>query len=258
MFPQQQQYRPPAYARPQALAGDAKTAFLRKVYGLFTTSIIAAAVGAVFALHAGAGASEATINMGDGAVATVPPLVALLSGSWISAIVGFLVMFGAFMGASYVRRKPGVNVVALHGAAFISGVYIAPMIFIATLMASTGHTLSAAPVRDAFLLAVGGFSGLSGYALVTKRDFSFLRGFLAMGFVVVFIGLIAAMFLHSGVFQLAVASAGVLLFGAYVLYDTSKLLRAGNDDPIGATIQLFLDFFNLFIMLLTILSSRRD
>lgn len=257
MFPQQQ-YPAGAYGQSQALAGPAKVAFLRKVYGLFTTSILAAAVGAVFALHAGSGASEVTIDLGNGSVAAVPPLVALLSGSWVAMLVGFFVMFGAFMAASAVRHKPGVNVVALHGAAFISGVYIAPAIFAATIMAATGHTLSPAPVRDAFLLAAGGFSGLSAYTLVSKKDFSFLGGFVAMGFFVVFAGLILGIFVQSSIFHLAVASAGVLLFGAYVLYDTSKILREGNEDPIGATIRLYLDFFNLFIMLLSILSSRKD
>lgn len=254
----QGQYPVGAFSQPEALAGASKLAFLRKVYGLLTTSVVAAAGGAMVALYAGTGASAATVDLGDGAVATIPPLVALFSGGWLSALLGFALMFGAFMLAGAVRHKPGVNLLALHGAAFVSGVYIAPMIFFAMLMASTGHTLSASPVRDAFLLAVGGFGGLSAYTLITKKDFSFLRGFLTMGFFVVFIGLLISMFLQSGVFQLAVASAGVLLFGGYILYDTSKLLRSSNDDPIGATIQLFLDFFNLFIMLLSILSSRRN
>lgn len=255
MYPQHQYTNP--YAAPVS-AGVARVAFLRKVYALFTTSIFAAAGGALFALYAGTGASEATFRLSNGAVQAVPPLVALLSSGWIAMIVGFLVMLGAFMFAGAVRQKPVINWIALHGAAAISGVYIAPMIFYALLMASAGHTLSPAPVRDAFLLSSIGFVGLTGYTMVSKKDFSFLRGFVSIGFFVVFGALLLSLFVHSAVFELAVASAGVLLFSAYILYDTSRILRAGTEDPVGAAITLYLDFFNLFMMLLMILSSQRD
>lgn len=255
MYPQQPFTNP--YAAPVS-PEVSRLHYLRKVYALFTTSIFAAAAGALFALHAGTGASAVTLQLSNGTVRTVPPLVALLSGGWIAMIVGFLVMLGAFMFASAVRRKPVINWIALHGAAAISGVYVAPAIFSALLMASTGNTLSPAPVRDAFLLASIGFVGLTGYTMVSKKDFSFLRGFVSIGFFVVFGALLLSMFVHSAVFELAVASAGVLLFSAYILYDTSRILRSGTEDPIGAAITLYLDFFNLFLMLLTILSSNRD
>jgi modulator of FtsH protease len=62
------------------------------------------------------------------------------------------------------------------------------------------------------------------------------------------------------VFQLAIASVGVLLFSAYVLYDTSRLLRTDDrSDAVGAALGLYLNFFNMFIFILRILmSSRRD
>jgi modulator of FtsH protease len=189
----------------------------------------------------------------------VPPLVAMLSGGgFITWIIVMAVLFGAFFGAQMVSKTPGVNVIALHGAAFISGVFIAPMVFFALLMASQGQTLVASPVRDAFLLSSVGFAGLSAYTLVSKKDFSYLGGFLSMGFFVVLGGLVLTFFLHSSVFALAIDSVAVLLFGGYILYDTSRILRSGNDNPVGAAILLYLDFFNLFIFLLSILSSRRN
>ena len=255
--PQQQQQQ--RYGATSVAVGPAKLAFLRKVYALFTTSIVAAAAGAMFALYAGAGSSAATIQLSDGTVRTIPPLVALLSsGGFITWIIIMAVLFGAFFGAQMVSKTPGVNVIALHGAAFISGVFVAPMIFFALLMASQGQTLVASPVRDAFLLSSIGFAGLSGYTLITKKDFSYLRGVLSMGFFVVLGGLVLTFFLHSSVFALAIDSVAVLLFGGYILYDTSKILRSGNDNPVGAAILLYLDFFNLFIFLLSILSSRRN
>ncbi len=66
----------------------------------------------------------------------------------------------------------------------MSGIYIAPMLWFVQLMASQGQTLATSPIRDAFLLAVLGFTGLTSYALISKRDFSFLGGFLSMGLVV--------------------------------------------------------------------------
>ena len=241
-----------------ALAGSEKLAYLKKVYALFTTSILAAAGGAMFALYAGAGASNASIQLRDGSVATIPPLVALFSRGWLGLLLGFGLMFGGFMLASAVRFKPGLNLVALHGAAAMSGIYIAPMLFFVQITASQSQTLSSSPIRDAFLLASVGFAGLTGYTMVSKRDFSFLSGFVSIGiFVLIGAGLLN-LFFQSSVFGLAVASAGVVLFGGYVLYDTSKIVREGNEDPIGAAIRIYLDFFNLFIYLLSILSSSRS
>ncbi len=259
MYPQQYSSQQQRMYGAQALTGPAKLAFLRKVYALFTTSVLAAAVGAMFALYAGTGSSAATIQLSDGTVRTIPPLVAMLStGGILTWIISIAVLFGAFYGASALSRKPGVGAVALHGAAFISGVFIAPMIFFALLMASQGQTLVASPVRDAFVLATIAFAGLSTYTLVTKKDFSYLGGFLWMGFFIVFGGLLLTFFIHSSVFALAIESAGVLVFGGFILYDTSRILRSGNDNPVNAAIMLYLDFFNLFIMLLSILSSRRN
>lgn len=259
MYPQQYSSQQRAYAGAAELSGPAKLAFLRKVYALFTTSVIAAAVGAMFALYAGAGSSSVTLQLSDGTVHTVPPLVALLSGGGLfTFLIVLAVLFGAFYGARAVSRTPGVNVIALHGAAFISGVVIAPAIFFALLLASQGQTLVASPVRDAFLLASTAFAGLSAYTLVSKKDFSYLGGFLSMGFFVVLGGLLLSFFVHSSVFGLAIDSAGVLLFGGFILYDTSKILRSGNDNPVGAAIFLYLDFLNLFLFLLSILSSRRN
>jgi modulator of FtsH protease len=231
-----------------------KLAFLRKVYGLFTGSLVTAAVGAMLALYAGGGVSQIAIQVG-GEVVRVPPLVFFFVNHWI---IGAMLFLGSFFAASAVRERPGVNVAALFGASFVSGLYIAPMLFFATAMASQGQTLSAAPVRDAFLLSVGGFTGLTTYALLSKRDFSFLGGFLSMGLWVLIGASLLSLFVGGSAFGLAIASVGVLLFGGFILYDTSRILRdPTNRDPVGAAIGLYLNFLNVFIMLLRILSSQR-
>jgi len=232
-----------------------KLVFLQKVYGLFTASLATAAVGAVIALYAGAGVSQVTLQVGAERL-VVPPLVAFFLNH---PIMGMLIPFGALMAASFLRFKPGINLVALFGATFISGISLGPTLFWAQLMATGGSSLSASPIRDAFLLTVMGFGGLTGYAMVSKRDFSFLRGFVSIGLFVLLGAMLLNFFIGGEAFGLAIASVGVILFGAYVLYDTSRLLREESRDAVGGALSLYLNFLNLFLFLLRILASgRRD
>lgn len=234
---------------------SSRASFLKRVYGLFTGSILFSAAGALLALYGGLSSSQAILRIGGKSV-VVPPLVAFFGQHYIIAM---LVMMGAVFGASMVRHVKGLNVLALFGMASVIGVVIAPTLFYATLAAGIGQTLSASPVRDAFLLSVVGFGGLTGYALTTKRDFSFLGGALTMGIFVVIGASLLNLFFSSSVFGLAISSVAVLLFGAFVLYDTSRLLHSDEEDAVGGAIQLYLNFLNIFLSLLRILSSsRRD
>lgn len=237
-------------------AGDAATrlGFLKKVYGLFTASIVFSAIGAIAALNLGTSASQLAVNIGGERV-VIPPLVGFFAQH---PFISMGVMFASVLGASWVRRKPGINVVALLGMATILGVVIGPALFFAQLSAGLGGTLSTSPVRDAFALSAVGFAGLTGYALTTKRDFSYLGGALTMGLFVLIGASLLNIFVGSSIFGLAISSVAVLLFGAYVLYDTSRILRSGEDDAVGGAIQLYMDFFNIFLAILRILSSRRD
>src|SRR5580700_3252608 len=154
MYSFQQRSISPSLRRPTSSA----LGFLRRVYLLFTGGVGFAVVGALAALYAGTPVQVAS----RGAVGYVPPVVAFAMQHWI---VMLLVYIGAFFAASFARRVPGLNVVALFGYAFITGLFIAPSVFIAQAMAATGRTLDAAPVRDAFLLTAAAFTGLSGYTL---------------------------------------------------------------------------------------------
>ncbi len=249
---------PAAYGR--SLASDdvqARLAFLKKVYGLLTLTVLTAMGGAFASLYFGASTSQLAVTTSSGAQVVVPPLVAFFGNHWI---IGGLLFLGSVFGASFVRHKPGINVVALFGMGFMSGLMAGPAVFVAQLAATNGTALTLNPVRDAFLLAVAGFTGLTLYALVSKRDFSFLGGFLSIGLWVVIGASILGFFVQSSVFGLAIASGGVLLFGGFVLYDTSRLLRSPEErmDPVGATISLFLSFLNLFLFLLRIFTGGRD
>jgi modulator of FtsH protease len=246
--------RSTGFAGSLAEAPAEKLAFLRKVYGLFTASLVSGFLGAMVALNAGAGMSRTTVEIGN-AVVTAPPLVVFFSNHFF---IGMAIMFGAFFAASAVRERRGVNVAALFGATFISGIYIAPILWYVQAAASQGLTLATSPIRDAFLLAVLGFTGLTSYALLSKRDFSFLGGFLSMGLWVVLGAIVISFFAGGSAFALAIASVGVLLFGGFILYNTSSMLHdPSNRDAVGAALRLYLNFLNLFLFLLQILSSNR-
>lgn len=116
--------------------------------------------------------------------------------------------------------------------------------------------------------ALGGtgliFFALSGYVLTTRKDFSFMRGFLFAGLMVLFFGslfyLVANYFFGfyvSGL-SLAISGGAVLLFSGFILYDTSTILRGEQTNYILATVSMYLNIYNIFIHLLHLLSAFDD
>jgi modulator of FtsH protease len=102
------------------------------------------------------------------------------------------------------------------------------------------------------------FLGLSGYALTSKRDFSFMGGFLFAGIMVVFLAAIANIFLAMPALSLAVSGAIILLMSGFILFDTSRIINGGETNYIMATYGLYLSIFNIFISLLSILGIMGD
>ena len=97
------------------------------------------------------------------------------------------------------------------------------------------------------------FLGLSGYALTSKKDFSFMGGFLFAGIMVVFIAAIANIFLAMPALSLAVSGGIILLLSGFILFDTSRIINGGETNYIMATYGLYLNMFNIFVSLLQIL-----
>ena len=97
------------------------------------------------------------------------------------------------------------------------------------------------------------FLGLSGYALTSRRDFSFMGGFIGAGILIAFIGAIANIFLGIPALGLAVSSMFVLLMSAYILYQTSAMVHGGENNYIMATVGLYVSIYNLFTSLLHLL-----
>ena len=102
------------------------------------------------------------------------------------------------------------------------------------------------------------FVALSGYALTTKKDFSFLRGFLFAGLIVVVAAAIINIFLGNGMVFMALNAGIALLMTGFILYDTSRIVNGGETNYIRATISLYLDFLNLFISILHLMGMGND
>jgi len=105
------------------------------------------------------------------------------------------------------------------------------------------------------------FLGLSGYALTTRKDFSYLAGFLVVAASVAFIGSLAGIFLHIPFLYLTVSAAFVLVASGMILLQTSLIINGGERNYIMATITLYVAIYNLFISLLQLflmLSGRRN
>lgn len=102
------------------------------------------------------------------------------------------------------------------------------------------------------------FVTLSAYAVTTKKDFSFMRGFLIAGLVIAIVAGIANIFIGSGLVFMALNAGIALLMTGFILYDTSRIMNGGETNYIRATIALYLDFLNLFIALLHLMGIGKD
>lgn len=99
------------------------------------------------------------------------------------------------------------------------------------------------------------FLGLSGYALSTKRDFSFMGGFIFTGMLVVMMASLAGLFLDMPALHLAISAAVILLMSGYILFETSQMVNGGQTNYILATVGLYLSILNIFTSLLHLLGA---
>jgi modulator of FtsH protease len=107
------------------------------------------------------------------------------------------------------------------------------------------------------MTALGGtgviFLGLSGYALTTRKDFSFMRGFLLVGVLVAFLAGLGAIFFTIPALSLAVSAMFIVLMSGMILFQTSEIVHGGETNYIMATISLYVSIYNLFLSLLQLL-----
>ena len=139
-----------------------------------------------------------------------------------------------------------------------------------SVFALTGFMgLTLGPILSAYLglpngdqivmTALGGtgaiFLGLSAYVLATRKDFTFMGGFLMVGILVAFLGSLGALFFDIPGMQLAISAMFVLLMSGYILYETSRLVHGGETNYILATVSLYVSIYNLFLSLLHLIGA---
>ncbi|HJE03000.1 Modulator of FtsH protease YccA [Aliarcobacter thereius] len=204
--------------------------FLKATYQLFAGSLLAATAGAYIGLG----------------------LVHFIAGPmmWVLFAIELALIFFVI---PRVKHTPGVNLAVLFAFTFITGLTIAPLL--TSIFAMPG---GASIVGQAFLMTSIAFGGISMFAMTTKKDFSFMGKFLFIALIIMIVAGISNIFIQSSMMQLVIASAGALLFSAFILYDTQNIIKGNYDSPVEAALSLYLDFFNLFISLLQILGIMKN
>jgi len=119
--------------------------------------------------------------------------------------------------------------------------------------------LASANGSQLVMTALGGtgaiFLALSGYVLTTRKDFSFMGGFLMVGILVAFLAGLGALVFSMPILSLAVSGMFILLMSGMILYQTSEIIHGGETNYIMATVSLYISIYNLFLSLLQILGA---
>lgn len=172
----------------------------------------------------------------------------LFAGSPMIGFVLFLAIAFGFFYAIEKTKNSGVGVAVLLGFTFFMGLMLSRLIEF-TLGFSNGAGL--------IMTAFGGtaiiFTGMATIATFSKRDFSGLGKWLFAGVLVILVASLANIFLHLPALQLTISVVAIAIFSAYILFDVQQVVNGGETNYISATLAIYLDVYNVFVNLLSIL-----
>ena len=167
---------------------------------------------------------------------------------------GMLITLVGYFGLLWLTtslRNSAWGLAAIFALTGFMGLTLGPIINAYVHMFSNGTEL--------VMMAMGGtgaiFLGLSGYALTSRKDFSFMGGFIMVGVLVAFLAGIGAMIFSIPALSLAVSAMFILLMSGFILYQTSEMVHGGETNYIMATISLYVTIYNLFTSLLHLLGA---
>ena len=178
---------------------------------------------------------------------------------FFTGVMKWVVIFAplvAILAVSFAMDKfsKGALTIFLHGFAALMGLSFAT-IFVVYNMGS---------IVSAFMGAAVLFAVMSGYGYFTKKDLSGLGSLLFVGLIAIIIASIINIFIGSTVFQMVISAIGVIVFLGLTAYDTQKIREmvtvggdTGKEEVMGA-LSLYLDFINLFLMLLQLFGGRKE
>jgi modulator of FtsH protease len=208
--------------------------------------------------------------MGSGQAALGTDVASILKNTYM--LLGLTLAFSAFVAyLSMDAPRPGilVTLVGFYGLFFLTAKLSNSAWGLLSTFALTGfmgYTLGpiigmfagagAMPiVANALGLTAFTFFGLSAYALITRKDFSFLAGFLTIGFFVLLGAMVIGFFTNIAGLQLMISAGFVLFSSAAILFQTSAIIHGGERNYILATISLYVSIYNLFLSLLQLLTA---
>jgi len=165
-----------------------------------------------------------------------------------TTLIVFLVGAFGLMFAIQRNRDSGIGVALLLVFTFFMGVMLSQLL---------AHTLAYSNGVQLIGLAFGGtaviFGAMATIATVSKRDFSGLGRWLMIGVIVLLIAMVANIFLQLPAMMLALSVVAIVLFSAFMLFDVQRIVNGGETNYISATLAIYLDIYNVFVNLLSIL-----
>lgn len=168
--------------------------------------------------------------------------------------LGPLVTLGGYFGLLFLTthlRNSAWGLLSIFALTGFMGLTLGPLINAYLTFYSNGAQL--------VMTAMGGtgaiFLGLSAYALTTRKDFSFLGGYLMVGILTAFLAGIGALIFGIPALSLAVSAVFIMLMAGLILYQTSEIIHGGETNYIMATITLYVAIYNLFTSLLHLLGA---
>jgi len=164
---------------------------------------------------------------------------------------GILLTLAGYFGLLFLTtkfRNSGLGIVFVFALTGFMGFTLGPIISAYLALPNGGSIVMQAMAGTAAI-----FLGLSAYAVTTRKDFSFMGGFLMVGILVAFLAGLGAVFFSIPALSLTVSAAFVLLMSGLILYETSNIIHGGETNYVMATVTLFVSIFNLFTSLLHLL-----
>ena len=181
-----------------------------------------------------------------GAFVGVQMNLPVLSGA-MGFIIFMAIAFG-FIWAIEKTKNSAAGVAVLLGFTFFMGLMLTPIL---------RHTLGYSNGGSLIMTAFGGtaciFAVMATWATVSKRDFSLMGKWLFAGVIVLILASFANIFLHLSALSIVVSVMAIGIFSAYILYDVQQIVNGGETNYISATLSIYLDVYNIFVNLLSLL-----
>jgi len=165
-----------------------------------------------------------------------------------------LVGYFGLLFLTYKLKNSAAGIIAVFALTGFMGLTLGPVLtFYLTTIPNGGELVLTALGATGLI-----FVGLSTYVLTTKKDFSFMGGFLMVGMLGLLAVIVIGLFVNLSAFQMAISAGVVLLMGGFILYETSSIIHGGQTNYILATVSLYVSLYNIFINLLYLLGINRD